>query len=107
MNKDQALRIYECLVEKDRLGIPVLQISRETNIPSDLIRRYLSEFSSFFTRVGNSSRYTVNRFSNKSKDSLVAEINQHKREKASAWVALTVFCCALTVAISTGTYNGS
>ena len=112
MNKVQILKVYDCVSKQNRSGISFLQISRETNIPISSVRKYLTEFSSFFVRVGSSTCYTTNRFSQlNSKDSLISAIETTRRQKATVRLNLTIFCFGVAVAISSAVFtavlNGS
>ena len=109
MNTAQILKVYECVSKKDRSGISLLQISRETKIPGSLVRDYLSTFSNFFVSIGGSSRYTLNRLTNtnNTKESLVAQIQKTEREQAFAWFGFAIFSCGIAVAISVNVFNGS
>ncbi|MFT6100354.1 MAG: hypothetical protein ACJAYF_002908 [Arenicella sp.] len=109
MKTVQILKIYEYVSTKDRLGVSFLQISRETNIPISTVRKCLTEFSSFFVKVGGSSSYTLNRLTNatNSIESLITKIEKTKRQQALACLGFAVFTCCMAVVISIIAFNGS
>lgn len=92
MNSSDILKIHDCLSEKDRAGLSAMQIAQEINVPGGDIEKYVSKFSKSFVRVGESSKYTLNRFSspNNSRKVLLAEIRKAKNERAFIYFCFSV-----------------
>ncbi len=88
MDKENGLRVYDYLNSKERAGKLVVTIARELDLVSNEVKLYLKEHQDCFVRVGDSDRYTINRFSgvNRSQLSLaLEEENSQDREWYDNW----------------------
>lgn len=85
MEIEEARVIFNSISRCDKQGIGVITLSNETGIPQSTLRKYLLNHIAFFAKVGNSAKYTINRFS-KYKGSVESMlIDLEKENKDSAW----------------------
>ena len=112
-DKDQVLKIYDCLADKGRPGSSLMQIARETNLPGALVRKYLSQFSNIFVSVNGSSRYAHNRLADSnlhtSRDAVIHKIDETlARARTDAVMlfagAAGAIFCAIIVAVLSAAY---
>ena len=103
MSSVKALKIYDYLTSKDKGGVSLLTIARETGTSTSEIKNIVNKFPKSFVQVGASPQYTVNSFSSV-KDHERYITSEIKKQKM-VWVgfSLCIFTALLSAVI---TING-
>lgn len=88
MNLENGLKVYDYLSSRERAGKSVFAIAHELGLASNEVKHYLKGHKDCFVRVGDSDRYTINRFSgvNRSQLSLtLKKENSQEQEWYDGW----------------------
>lgn len=102
MNSAEASKIYDCLSSRGSTGTSLLTIAKETQITIPRLRKYLSQFSKSFVRVGTSPKYAINTFNSDKnyKQSLLAQVDEYNKEQTMLWFSVFITIgAAITVSI--------
>ena len=108
MKSIECLKIYDQLSARDRKGASILTLSRETKVPIPLVRKYLTEFSKAFVKVGGTDNYATNRFhpTLDHRKRLIADLAKYKADQLIAWWGVAIFCSGVAIFISITSFNG-
>ena len=107
MNNSEAGIIYECLSSHGSKGCGYLTIANETRINPSLIRKYIKQYPEIFSRVGFSSSYTLNKFSDFSGDkaSMLSILEKRNKQEKLMRLCLTVSLSACLFSIIVSNVN--